>query len=378
MSLTRAIRATGVPIADSILDGTSSLPVRTAAARGALPVSRDVLLSVLVCLLDDPEPSIRGAAQLTLDSYPSLELAQYLGSAQTDPAILDYFATTSGITNETISALIANPALAEEIIVRIATSGSRAAIDMLLLNQERLTRTPAAVDALIANESLNNDQRRRLLDFVEHMTAPKAPAAPVEALDPELLGPVSDEELRSMLGQLSDLSYINLEVGEFLAAESVIADAEEIAELGTTFETVFKQILRMNPAQRLRAALRAGREARQILVRDTNRIVASAVMRNPRLTEEEVVNFASQKSLSEDVLRMIGASRTWMSSYPIMRNIIRNPKSPVTVAMNNIGRLHTRDLQNLNRDKNIPEVIRRMAKRNVEMRETRPGKLKRH
>ena len=181
-----------------------------------------------------------------------------------------------------------------------------------------------------------------------------------------------------MLGQMSDLSFINLEVGEFLSAESTIEGAAQIVELGVSFETVYRQILRMSPAQRLRAALRAGREARQILIRDTNRIVAAAVMRNPRLTEEEVVSYSAQKSLSDEILRLIGASRTWMSAYPVVHNMVRNPKTPVAIAMNNIGRLHTRDLQNICRDKNIPEVIRRMARRNFEARESRPAKLKRH
>ncbi len=373
------IQATGVPIADHILDGTATAPVRIAAARGALPVSREVLLSVLVFLLDDPDPAIRANAQQTIDSYPADELTAYLGSDRTDPGILDHFSTSSGLSNEALSALIANPVLHDETIVRIARSGSRAGIDMLLLNQERLARTPAAIDALTANESLSTDQRRRLLDFVEHMSAPQQ-AAPshVEPLAPDLLGPVSDEELKAMLGQLSDLQFINLEVGEFLAGESVIQDADEIPELGPSFESVFKQILRMNPAQRLRAALRAGREARQILVRDTNRIVAAAVLRNPRLTEEEVVTFASQKSLSEEIFRLIGSSRAWMGSYLVMRNLVRNPKTPVAIAMNHIVRLHTRDLQNMVRDKNIPEVIRRMAKRNIEARETKASKFKKH
>jgi hypothetical protein len=373
------IQATGVPIADHILDGTATEPVRIAAARGALPVSRDVLLPVLVFLLDDPDPGIRASAQQTIDSYPAEELTAYLGSERTDPGILDHFSTSSGLTNEALSALVANPVLHDETIVRIARSGSRAGIDMLLLNQERLARTPAAIEALTANESLSTDQRRRLLDFVEHMSAPQQ-AAPsyVEPLAPDLLGPVSDEELKAMLGQLSDLQFINLEVGEFLAGESVIQDADEIPELGPSFESVFKQILRMNPAQRLRAALRAGREARQILVRDTNRVVAAAVLRNPRLTEEEVVTFASQKSLSEEIFRLIGSSRAWMGSYLVMRNLVRNPKTPTAIAMNHIVRLQTRDLQNMVRDKNIPEVIRRMAKRNIDARETKVTKFKKH
>src|SRR6185436_20905363 len=111
-----------------------------------------------------------------------------------------------------------------------------------------------------------------------------------------------------------------------------------------------------------------GREGRQILVRDTNRMVAAAVLRNPRLTEEEVVNFSAQKGLSEDILRQIGSSRAWMGSYSVVHNVVRNPKTPIAIAMNNLGRLVTRDLTMIVRDKNIQEVVRRNAKKHIEAR----------
>lgn len=380
MSQTRTIRSTGHPIADKVLEGTAPDPVRLAAARGALPVSREVMLGVLVFLLDDANPSIRDTATKTLEGMPSAELAQHLANPEVDPAVLDWFGTRGTLSPEAFAALMTNPMLQDATLESIATSGSTAAIDMLLLNQVRLAKCPGAIDALTVNESLNTDQRRRLLDFIEHMESPAAPA-PAEAergLDPELLGPVSDEELRAMLGQMRDLSFIELEVGEFLSSESVIQGIEELGEQGTSFESVFKQILGMSPPQKLRAALRSGREARQILIRDTNRMIAAAVLRNPRLTEEEVVNYAAQKTLHEEVFRLIGGSRAWMSSYAVMHNMVRNPKTPVAVAMNNIGRLHTKELTNIHRDKNIPEVIRRMAKRVLESRAAKTIKFKRH
>ena len=380
MSAPASFRATGVAIADRILDGTSSAPVRVAAARGALPVPRDALLSVLVYLLADADPAIRDTARRTIDSIPEPELAKHLSDPQADPAVLDFFATSASVSAEALAAAIANRSLADETVLSIARSSSSAGIDLLLLNQERLLRTPEAVEALRTNEALSLDQRRRFLDFAEHVASPAARPEPsrAEPLPPELLGPVSEEELRAMLGQMGDLSFINLEVGELIAGGTLILDPEVEAELGTSFETVYKQILRMNPAQRLRAALRGGREARAILVRDTNRIVASAVMRNPRITEEEVVGFAAQKGLSEDVLRMIGTSRTWTGSYTVILNLVKNPKTPSAIAMNHTGRLHTRELRNICRDKNIPEVIRRMARRVADQREVKPRGVKKH
>jgi hypothetical protein len=372
-------RRTGIAVVDRILEGTAPESARAASARGALPVSRDILHAVLVALCSDPVPGIAQAASKSLEGFKNEELTQLLGDPAIQPFVLNYYARLPELATEPLSALVANPELTDDTLVRIANSRAPAAIDALLLNQQRLAKCPAAVDALTANPSLNADQRRRFLDFVEHIVAP-APARtqePEGLLDPELLGPVSEEELRSLLGEMADLPFIDLEVGEFLTGTSVIAGQDEIEAMGENFESVFKQLLRMNPAQKLRAAFRVGREGRGILIRDTNRMVASAVLRNPRLTEEEVVNFAAQKGLSEDIMRQIGGSRAWMGSYSVVHNVVRNPKTPIAIAMNNLSRLVTKDLTRIVRDRNIQEIVRRSAKKHIEMRQPKRVAFKR-
>lgn len=375
-----AIRKTGIAIVDRILEGTAPEAARAASARGALPVSRDVLHSVLVHLAADPVPAIAEAAASSLAGFKTEELTRLLGDPAIQPFVLAYYAELPELATEPLAALVANPALTDDVLVRIAYSRSPVAIDALLLNQQRLADCPQAVDALTSNPSLDADQRRRLLDFVEHLATPASmpeEEEPEGLLDPDLLGPVSEGELRSLLGEMSDLPFINLEVGEFLSEASIIEGQDEIEAMGESFESVFKQILRMNPAQRLRAAFKVGREARQILIRDTNRMVSSAVLRNPRLTEEEVVSFASQKSLSEEILRQIGSSRAWMGSYSVVHNVVRNPKTPIAIAMNNLSRLTTRDLTQIVRDRNIQEIVRRNAKRHIEARQPKRIEYKR-
>lgn len=374
MTVASRARTTGSPIADRILDGTAPEAARAAAARGVLPVPREVLITVLVHLGGEPGSALAPAARETLGTFTPDELARIFSSRQCDPTVLDHFARVPGLSGEPLVALMSNPAVSEDALVDIARSGAPAAVDLLLLNQERLVNAPAIVEALLVNPGLSQDQHRRLLDFVEHFAAPEAAPEPGAALDPDLLGPVSEAELRSLLGSISDMPFIDLEVGEFLAGESVIEGIEEFGDLDAGFESIYKQILQMNGAQRLRAAMRGGREARQILIRDTNRIVCSAVLRNPRVTEDEVVGFAAQRSLSDDILRQIGSSRVWMGSYTVVLNLVRNPKTPQAIAMNHIARINTRDLMQIHRDRNIPEVIRRMARRTVETRESRPKK----
>jgi hypothetical protein len=45
----------------------------------------------------------------------------------------------------------------------------------------------------------------------------------------------------------------------------------------------------------------------------------------------------------------------------VVANLVRNPRSPLPIAMNLIPRLNPRDLKTISVDRNVPEVIRKHA-----------------
>src|SRR5690242_2430566 len=52
----------------------------------------------------------------------------------------------------------------------------------------------------------------------------------------------------------------------------------------------------MTVGERLKLALKGNRDARQILIRDSSRIVQRFVLLNPRITEDEIVILAKNRS----------------------------------------------------------------------------------
>jgi hypothetical protein len=119
----------------------------------------------------------------------------------------------------------------------------------------------------------------------------------------------------------------------------------------------------MNTKDRIKLALKGDREARSILIRDSNKVVSSAVVSNPRITEQEIENIAGMRTVSDEVLRLIALNRSWARAYPIIHNLARNPKTPIPTAMNILPRIRTKDLQNLSQNRNVPETVRRQAYR---------------
>lgn len=115
--------------------------------------------------------------------------------------------------------------------------------------------------------------------------------------------------------------------------------------------------------ERMKVALRGAREERAVLIRDHNRIVAAAVLSNPKLTESEIETFARMPTVSEDVLRTIGSTRAWVKHYGIVFALTRNPKTPLALSLAFVQRLHEKDVRLVTRDSNAPEPVRAAARR---------------
>ena len=116
-------------------------------------------------------------------------------------------------------------------------------------------------------------------------------------------------------------------------------------------------------ADRLKLATKGTREQRAQLIRDANRIVATAVLTSPKLTESEVEAFAKMGNVSEDVLRIIGTNRNWLKNYGIVHAVTRNPKTPPAISMQLMHRLTEKDIKMLTTDRNVPEMLRLAARR---------------
>jgi hypothetical protein len=116
---------------------------------------------------------------------------------------------------------------------------------------------------------------------------------------------------------------------------------------------------------RMKLAMKGTRAQRSVLIRDSNKLVAAAVLSSPKLTESEVEAFAKMANVTEDVLRVIASNRTWSKNYTILSSLTRNPKTPPAIAMTLVQRLNERDLKALSMDRNVPEGVRLAARKFV-------------
>jgi hypothetical protein len=346
------------PISARVLEGQAPPPVRAAAARGALPLPRAALTRLQVFLLRDPLPDVAAAAEASLKAIEQAVLCEVLGDPSCSPEVLSHFARRA-TRDEVLAERVAfHPAVPLDALVLLGATGTAAVIDLVLTNEQLLLARAAVIEAVLVNPALRPDQRGRLLEILERIAKHQerdARSGTTESVD----GAALDEAAR----------LLDVDVGELMSTSEILGGEEFATSEDTALRTTYAKILLLNTAQKAILAMKGGREERLILVRDSNRSVALAVLRNGRITDQEIESMARMRNVVEEVLRSIGTSREWTKSYAVVCSLVNNPRTPPGVTTNLVSRLSSHDLKLVTKNRDVPELIRRMAKRIIETRE---------
>ena len=124
-------------------------------------------------------------------------------------------------------------------------------------------------------------------------------------------------------------------------------EAAENEEPATTTApgTMADRVAELSVSQKIQLAHAGEREARIALLRDSNKLLHAYVLRNPRITTEEVLFAAKLTTLSAEALKLIGESAQWCDDSRIRTAVVRNPSTPATVALNLLAKLPPADLR---------------------------------
>lgn len=128
-------------------------------------------------------------------------------------------------------------------------------------------------------------------------------------------------------------------------------------------DSTLQKIAKLDIRGRISLAMRGNKEDRSILIRDSTKLVATAVLESPKITDGEVEAFALQKNVLESVLRAIPMKRRFAKNYNITRNLVHNPRTPLDLSLTLMKNLLARDLKNLSGNKEVADTIRKVALR---------------
>jgi hypothetical protein len=325
-------------------------------ARGFLPLPQDDLVAVLAYLAETGDLDIGDIARASLAEMPTRLLSSFAGNERTDAQHLDRLSRATA-DPAVLEAIVRNRATADVTVLELAARADPATQEIIVINQARILRAPEILDRLLANPRLTPETRRRALETREEFFEKRARLEEINAAI------VAAEQMRLDDPELSPVADLLAKAGDDLRSGEAIPepssqDLEDVVKM-----TVYSRILRMSISQRVHLAFKGGKTERSILIRDRNRLVCAAVIRNPRIGDSEAEDISKMRNVDDEVLRLIAMKREWMSKYPILLSLIKNPKTPIGVVMPLLSRLGVRDLKNLIGDRGVSEVVRKSAKR---------------
>jgi len=166
--------------------------------------------------------------------------------------------------------------------------------------------------------------------------------------------PVEDDELPHSPG--GDEAENADEAGdEDPDAESEVEDEE--------FLNKYRLAQMMGIGEKIKMALTGDKEWRKILIKDANKLVSSGVVKNPRMTEPEVLTILKSGVQNDEIMRLICANKEWVKNYQIRKALIENPKTPLANALRYLGTMNEKDVSTLAKSRNISSVVATQAKR---------------
>jgi hypothetical protein len=353
--------------AQKMLTAQAPAPLRAMAAKGIAPGLKPDAIVTLVCVfLDGPDASLAETARTTLEKLPQPILEGALGG-DLQPRVLEVFADLYSADAAVVARLLAARQITSQALELIAERANESIGELVAASDAVLLSFPRVIEKLYMNRRVRMSTTDRLIDLAVRnhleLNIPAFKQAAL-ALQTQLIPepteePTFDDEL---FQKVEEASQETLDTDE--DTHEVNEEGEE--ELKGKFVPLYAQIATMTVTQKIRRATLGTGAERMLLVRDTNRLVATAAATSPLLNENEAARISASRNVSEDVLRLLSQNRDFTRNYQIKLNLVSNPKTPLTFSSRLVAHLRDNDLRSLAKSRNVPAAIQTAVRQQLQ------------
>jgi len=131
----------------------------------------------------------------------------------------------------------------------------------------------------------------------------------------------------------------------------------------TSSEPIHAQVRKLSLAEKLKVARTATRPVRELLIRASEKRIHAEVLRNPKVTDDEIMQYTAMPNLSPRVLDWVSNQPKHMRRRAVMLNVVQNPMTPPDTAKKLLSRLNDHELLRITRSSKVREVVSRAAKK---------------
>lgn len=313
------------------------------AAAGQVPLPPKDLVLLLYYLCHDADPEVKGTAVASLRSLPSPFLSQLLSDRELHPRILDVLLQLHFNKPELTPLFADHPMLSEKAACFLVRQG--------------VLPCPTTAAGEPAAEAVS-ETPAQAAEEIDSAGGGQAEAGTGE--------PRQREERRHLAKDGLDDAAQGLEpFAEDGPALGPDRDDTPVDEKSQEFQSKYQMAQNMGVGEKIKAALTGDKEWRSILIKDSNKLVSVAVVRNPRISDGEVLAIAKSAVQNEEIMRVICANKEWVKSPLIRKALAENNKTPIPAALRFVATLCEKDLSALARSKNVATVVASQARRTL-------------
>jgi hypothetical protein len=343
-------------------DPAAPAPLRMMGAKGLVPAVAPVDLTTLLYMLSfDGEAGVRETAVKTADGLPDKIWGVALRSEGLKAPVLDWLADRFVSKETALELVLLNQSTADETIARVAVGVTQRLAEIVRQNELRLLRHDGIVRALCQNPNALASTIDGACDFCVRngltlLDVPQLVEAHkrIHGVDPAAKAAEPQETAAGLMAEFDQ------ELAQEGAPEG--PPRAESAEETQKKLNITQRIMRMSVSEKIKLATLGNKEARTLLLRDSNKLVCMAAATSPRITDGEILGLANSRTANADVLRYIYSNREFLRTYAVKIALVKNPKVPLPTALKFLQTLQEKDIKDLSRDRNVPQTVQAQAK----------------
>jgi hypothetical protein len=329
--------------------------VQLEAARGALPLAGKDLLTVLFLLCSSHDVEIKKAAVRTLRQLPEKILVPVIKDDSLHPQLLALLTRARMSDVELMAAVIMHPATSLKTLLNLAEKALHDVLERLAGNQNLLHQYPQLVETIIANPAAEKALKFKL-GWQDPDQEPQKEDTAANEDDEKGDENGTDDEAGE-----GDDGRSQTEIESLMEA----ADGEGLSK--------YQIALELKVAEKIKMGMTGDKEWRGILMKESNKLVQGAVMKNPRISDGEVLLVAKNKTSSDELIRIILLNKEWMKNYEIKKALVIHPKTPVPKALRFVSSLTMKDLKSLAKSRQVSNIVMSAGRKELEKRIKKQG-----
>ena len=339
------------------------------AARGVVPLSSREVIRILFILCHDKDKEVKINAVKTFKTFSPRIMGNLL-EGDIEPEIIDMAIRYHDERGSLSEKVIYNRNTSDNTLSFLASREDVKLLEMISLNHERLSRAPGLIDTLLNNTAVTGVLRQKLLEYRSRTIIQQGEITKPAGGGQDI---PDGEKSREEEGEKAPPDDKEQSRAEGVGGVGGAGDKKDVDEKEEEKDgrSLLHTIQLKSVAEKIKLATTGNKEERTILLRDSSKVVVAAVIKGPKITEDEILTLAKSKQVSDEVIRLITMNRDWVKNHSIKHALVCNPKTPIGIALKYLNYLSKKEIKDLARNKNIPSVIANGAKKILDTREKR-------